>query len=125
INEVPDELTLANNQRSVFIDVIDGREKILVLGNAPHPDIAALRNAISSNENYEVDVAYISDFEGGLADYNVLILHGLPSTTGNVALLGQIRNANIPVMVVASSQTNMGGLADFGLRVGTSKQTFN
>lgn len=125
INEVPDELTLANNQRSVFIDVIDGREKILVLGNAPHPDIAALRNAISSNENYEVDVAYISDFEGGLADYNVLILHGLPSTTGNVALLEQIRNANIPVMVVASSQTNMGGLADFGLRVGTSQQTFN
>ena len=125
INAVPDELTLANNQRSVFIDVIDGREKVLVLGNAPHPDIAALRNAITSNENYEVSVSYINEFKERLSDYNVLILHGLPSLNGNANLLSQIRDSKIPVMVVVSSQTNLGSLTDFGLRIGSAKNTFN
>ncbi len=125
INAVPDELTLANNQRSVFIDVIDGREKVLILGNAPHPDIAALRNAISSNENYEVEVAYITDFQNKLLDYNVLILHGLPSGDGNANLLNQMRDTKIPVMVVVSSQTNLGNLTDFGVRIGSSKNTLN
>lgn len=125
INPVPDELTLANNQRSVFIDVIDGREKVLILGNAPHPDIAALRNAISSNENYEVDVAYISDFQKKLNDYNVLVLHGLPSGDGDVKLLEEMRNSKIPVLIVVSSQTNIGSLTNFGVRMSSSKNTLN
>src|SRR5690606_34174101 len=125
INPLPDELTLANNQRSVFIDVIDGREKVLILGNAPHPDIAALRNAISSNENYEVNVAYIHDSQENLRDYNVLFLHGLPSGDGNVKLIEQMRDSKIPVMVVVTGQSNLASLTDFGARINSAKLTFN
>ena len=117
INALPDELTLANNQRAIFIEVIDGREKVLVLGNSPHPDIAALRNAISSNENYEVDVAYIDDFKESLSDYDVLVLHGLPSRNGNDNLIENIQDANIPVMAIVSSQTSVGDLSMYGLGV--------
>lgn len=125
INPVPGELTLANNQRSVFIDVIDGREKVLILGKAPHPDIASLRNAISSNENYEVNVGYINDFQENLRDYNVLILHGLPSGNGNVELIEQMRDSKIPVMVVVTGQSNLASLTDFGVRINSAKNTFN
>lgn len=40
-NPVSGEVTRANNSRSVYIDIIDGREKVLILGQAPHPDIVA------------------------------------------------------------------------------------
>ena len=43
----------SNNHTKFFIDVIDSRNKIALIGNAPHPDLAALKNAMEGNPNYE------------------------------------------------------------------------
>jgi hypothetical protein len=43
-----------NNRSSVFIEVVEGRKKILVIAPAPHPDIKALREVIEKNPNYEL-----------------------------------------------------------------------
>jgi hypothetical protein len=44
-----------NNNRSVFsIEVLSDRKQVLILGSSPHPDMAALGNAIRSAERYEV-----------------------------------------------------------------------
>ena len=54
------EHTLLNNRREVYIDVIDGRERILLLALSPHPDIKALRAIIEKSKNYELDVRILS-----------------------------------------------------------------
>ena len=127
INALQNEVTLSNNQRSVYIDIIDSREKVLILGHAPHPDAVALRNAISSNENYEVEVAYLSDFEGNFGDYNVLVLNQLPSGSGDLDLRKKIEDAGIPVFAIVGGQTSLGELANYGLgvRFTSGKNTFN
>ena len=51
-----DEFTAANNRRFAFIDVIDGKEKILIAASSPHPDLKALVSAVESNENYEIEL---------------------------------------------------------------------
>ncbi|MBC7654004.1 MAG: hypothetical protein H7098_05945, partial [Oligoflexus sp.] len=49
---IKDELTLENNAQTIFVEVLDGKEKILILADAPHPDISAIKQAIESNKNY-------------------------------------------------------------------------
>src|SRR5690554_7254419 len=86
-----------------------------------------MRNAISSNENYEVDVAFASDFKGNVGDYNVIVTHGLPSRNVNPALINEIRTSQIPVFAILSAQTNLPGLANFGVGVQiiNDKRAFN
>lgn len=127
IKPAENEITLANNNRVVFIEVIDGREKILILGNAPHPDILAIRSAIAANENYEVEVAFAQDFKGNLNDYNVVVTHGLPSLQTNAALIDDIKKSGKPVFAVVTGQTNLGSFNNFGVgvQVRAGRQAYN
>lgn len=47
----PQERNVKNNRASVFIEVVEGRKKILLVAAAPHPDIKALRSVIEQNSN--------------------------------------------------------------------------
>lgn len=69
------EQNKSNNTSSFVIEVIDKREKILLLANAPHPDINALKSAIEANQSYEVDVKLAENFTGSLKPYSLLIIH--------------------------------------------------
>jgi len=64
-----------NNSMSFVVDVIDKREKILLLANAPHPDISALKQAIETNQSYEVEVKLAENFNVSLKPYSLVILH--------------------------------------------------
>jgi len=43
------EMNKRNNAMSIFIEVIDGKKKIVLIAPAPHPDIKALRSVIEKN----------------------------------------------------------------------------
>jgi hypothetical protein len=47
------EYNTQNNRASVFVEVVEGKKKILVIASAPHPDIKALREVVEKNSNYE------------------------------------------------------------------------
>ena len=79
ISTLEEDKNKQNNSQSFVIDVIDNREKVLILANAPHPDIAALEQSISSAQTYEVDVALINDFTKPLKPYSLIILHQTPT----------------------------------------------
>jgi len=49
----PGEVNTRNNQGSVFIEVVEGRKKILLVAAAPHPDVKALREVVEKNSNYQ------------------------------------------------------------------------
>ena len=84
LSRVEEEVSFANNEQDIFIDVLDGRQKILILANAPHPDITALKQSMELNDNYEVTVALANDFNQSLKDYNLVVLHQLPSLTNPI-----------------------------------------
>ena len=72
---VDGEQIKGNNTMSFVVDVIDKREKILLLANAPHPDINMLKQAIESNQSYEVEVKTVENFNMSLKPYSLVILH--------------------------------------------------
>ena len=52
LSSVKNEMTLLNNVKDVYIDVKDAKDKVLIIADAPHPDIAAIRQALDQNKNY-------------------------------------------------------------------------
>ncbi|MCR4828766.1 MAG: hypothetical protein K5864_04810 [Bacteroidales bacterium] len=117
-----DEQSTTNNYRSVPVEVIDGHQKIAIIAAAPHPDVAALRQSITANSNYEVDCFLAS--ESGLEkigasqsnarqrfvpdDYNMLVFHQLPSKSGAVnADMTTWLKGGVPALFVLGSATDL------------------
>jgi hypothetical protein len=75
VGEVPNELTTANNSQDAYLEIIDGKEKILMIGFAPHPDMKAINSALSKNENYEITqyIPGVDDFE--VDQYDLIIIN--------------------------------------------------
>lgn len=108
LSKVEGEITTDNNVQDIYVEVLDARQKILLLANAPHPDIAALHSGIESNKNYQVDVMLAADLKGSVADYNLVILHNLPSSTNQIkSALDEIKRNEIPVLFFVGSQTSL------------------
>ncbi len=106
------ELSYLNNVKDVFIDVIDGRQKILLLADAPHPDLGAMKNAIETNQNYEVQIIYANelpaDISAKISEYSLVILHQLPSTdysTKNV--FDALDKFKMPRLYILGNQSNL------------------
>ena len=79
------ERNTANNTREILVDVLDARQRILLLAEAPHPDVSALRQALDANENYETTYAKLSEFDGNLADVDLVVFHGVGRSSERAA----------------------------------------
>ncbi len=114
------ELTEANNYKDIFVEVLDSRQKILILAHSPHPDIRAIKDAILSNKNYEVTTKMASEFNGKMDEYSLVIFHQLPSQANTAsALIAQAKKMNLPAVFVLGSQSNITGFnnLDLGLTI--------
>lgn len=111
LSPVSSELSTQNNTRSIFVEVINGKQKVLIVANSPHPDIAAIKQSIEVNKNYEVKTAYIDNVKPeDLRNASMLILHQLPSVSNNTQqLLKEISDK--PVWFIAGAQSNTTGLS--------------
>lgn len=100
LSALPEEMTFANNSNDVFIDVLDGRQKIVILTDGPHPDIAAIKASIEKNQNYEVESYRLDDFDKSLKRYELVILYQLPNTRTPIQKIrSDIAAAGIPVWI--------------------------
>ena len=108
VSAVNGEVSTANNVKDIFIEVLDARTKILLLANSPHPDIAALNEAISINKNYTVTVATINDLKVNVGDFDLVVLHQLPSVSnGADAVLNVLNNKKIPRIFIIGGQSDV------------------
>jgi hypothetical protein len=126
--QVNGEHTVANNVKEVVIEVIDARQKVLLLANAPHPDLAAIKQAVTNNKNYEIEIQYIADFKGDAAKYDLVIFHALPGSNGDAkSALSQVASAKKPQWFILGNQSNLGqfSLAQSVLRVSGSVTSTN
>ena len=104
--KIAGEASTVNNAKEIFIDVLDARQKILLLGNSPHPDISAFRQMLDLNKNYAVAVAYASEPGLDVSKYDFVVLHNLPSRTNDIAgILRVMNDKRIPRFFIAGMQT--------------------
>ncbi len=102
------ELNTINNSQNFIVDVIDTREKILILASAPHPDVAAIKESIESGQTYEVETGY-ADFSKPLKPYSLVILHNIQISNSRLAT--ELANNNQPYLLIVPRQNdNIPGL---------------
>lgn len=92
------EKNSANNVQSFVVEIIDNREKLLILAQSPHPDIAALRQSLEDPGNYEVTTAYYESGLPPLKPYSLVILHGY--TSKFVSAINECRSSAVPFWIV-------------------------
>ncbi len=108
VTSVAGEISTANNYQDIVVEVLDGRQKILLLQSAPHPDIAALKQAIERNRNYSVENFMLSDFNGSVAAYSLVILHQIPSISDvGFQVTNQLKTIPVPVLYIIGAQSNI------------------
>lgn len=107
VKPLDQEVSTTNNRQTVYIDVLEGKEKVLILANAPHPDISALKQGISVNKNYDVDVVFPFENPKNIDQYQVVILHNLPSSLKSASgILPQLSNKSVWYIVGAGTDMN-------------------
>jgi hypothetical protein len=110
VTELDGELTYKNNSWDLYIDVIDNRQVILCLANAPHPDLSAIRSTVESNPGYEFRMVLAGEFDGNLTGVNMVILHQLPSSANNASsLIEKLSKQSVPVWYILGSQSSVQG----------------
>ncbi len=124
------EVSTQNNNQIIYVEVLDGREKILLVADAPHPDLGAIKQGIENNKNYEVTLAFADNIPQKTTDFGLVILHNLPSKTHAVSsLLSSIKQKNKWFIVGAQTNTsnlnNDQNLIDFGTSNQTQSYTAN
>lgn len=107
IEPLANETNIANNVRVFYFNVVDEDRKVTIVSPAPHPDIAAIRQALSSNLNYKVDV-YTSDQQNiDLSETDLLIVHQLPQNQAGSPVLTKATSLRIPVWIILGNGTSL------------------
>lgn len=107
LTALSNELSLINNTQTIFVDVIDGRKNVLIIANAPHPDISAIRQSIEINKNYSVKVRMAQDASPAeIQEAGLLILHQVPSISNNARDILKL-GSDKPILYVLGAQSNI------------------
>jgi hypothetical protein len=93
------------------IDVINGKEKILFLAFAPHPDIKAFKSIIEKNDFFELQVQILQSTEPsqiGKDPFDILILHQVPDVYGSsTGIVSALLSKKKPAFFIVGSKTNI------------------
>jgi len=127
LRAVEGEVNADNNTQDIYIDVLDDRQRILILAAMPHPDVAAVRGALDRLEGYATELAYANSYTGEPADNDLIVLVQVPGgRTPLPNVMQRIVQRNIPTLILYGQQSDAKQLAslDPGIAVTNVQRSF-
>ncbi|NLA23558.1 MAG: hypothetical protein GX879_01190, partial [Bacteroidales bacterium] len=122
------EISLDNNSRIFVVDIIDNRKNILFLSNGVHPDIGAIANALKDQPDYSITTKIISDASLKFENYELIVLHQIPSEK-NVApqLIQYLKQSKTPALYILGEQTALDAFNQIqtGLSISSLKSSYD
>jgi len=117
------EINTVNNRASAFVEVVQGKKKILIIAPSPHPDIKALREVVDKNPNYEfllhipgIDEQPSANLSPDKID--LVIFHHAPDLRGKTReLFQQFALSRTSMFVVIGPQTDWQQLVKQGMPI--------
>ena len=95
-----------NNQAGFVINVLEKKQKILILSDGPHPDIGAIKNTLDLQTTYDVSVYTEEPFPANLKDFNLVILNQLPTSGKSAAdIVKNAEKSRIPILFIVGNKT--------------------
>ena len=102
-----DEIDTVNNEKDRFIEIIEGKEKILLVAPAPYPDIRAIRSALAQSENYQTQIYIPGLSKTSPIDTFDLVIHH-QAFSNNFPLLDYLGNPSF--LYILSNNSNLNWL---------------
>jgi hypothetical protein len=106
-----EEFSNKNNAKDAYIDIVDGKEKVLLVALAPHPDLKAFKSIIEKNDLYELTIKIVQSddlSQIGSQPFDVLVLHQLPDIYGMGGnVVSRLLAQGKPTLFVLGNQTNL------------------
>jgi hypothetical protein len=122
ISRANNEYNYVNNKRSVYIEVIDSRSKILLLASSPHPDVAAFKYLIEQDQNCEVISNLVSEWDKKIDAIDMIIWFD-PGYNFDQSIQNAIVEKNKPVWYVVAPNTSAGVIEKLKIGMTTSGGT--
>lgn len=107
IDIIDGEVITSNNNKRIFIEVIDKQYKVLFHAKSPHPDLASLKNILG--DHFNVETIFGDDEIPELNDYDVIFLHQIPYTGMNNYKTLELRlneNKDIPIFHIIGESSD-------------------
>ncbi len=96
-----------NNSKAFTVKVIEREGKILCVYEAAHPDVDAILQALKGTNSLNIKAVEASDFIASDAEYDLIILHGLPSQKHPMGeLLQKSSDKQIPILFIIGKSTD-------------------
>ena len=77
---------------------MDTRYKILILYDAIHPDISAIKSVLDKNKNYEIEKEKFSEFNSNYDKYNLVIYFALSENKLNK--LEKLKSSDVSLLLL-------------------------
>lgn len=107
IDTLPDEISSENNTRDFYLQAQDFKKNILIIADAPHPDISAIRQSLQAAGSYEINFSYAQDLKtSDITKADLIILYQLPSLRTSLREFLSLIKAK-PVWYVLGAQTDL------------------
>ena len=111
LTQFENELNTINNTEQVLIDVIDNRDRVLIIASAPHPDIAVIRGSLLQKDGLEVEVTYIEQLTQNLDEYHLIIAHGFFDNRFN-GMWSKVWESKVPLWCILNGNVRLGDMMD-------------
>lgn len=124
VNKATNEFNYSNNSKTIYVEVVDSRKSVLFISGAPHPDIAAIKDALEKDENLQIRTETIRTWDRKLDGVDLIIWHE-PGIGFEQTIVDQIKSKKLPVWYVIGPYTNSSVISklDIGLSVPSSNQS--
>lgn len=109
VGALSNEITTKNNSQTFYVEVIDGRQKVLLAAAAPHPDLGVLKEAISLNKHYEAKLALADDLNAiDPSKFDLIVLYQLPDAQNiSASFLQKATALKKPIWYILGAQSNV------------------
>ncbi len=106
IESVNNERNTKNNKAGFVINVLENKQKILIISDGSHPDIGAIKNTLEEQKTYEVSVFTEEPYPSNLNDFNLLVLYQLPTAGKSAAtIIETAKKSRLPLLFVVGNKT--------------------
>lgn len=106
IETVENERNTANNTAGFVINVLENKQKILILSDGWHPDIGAIKNTLEQQLTYDVSVFTQEPYPANLSDFNLIILNQLPTAGKSISqIVEKARAGRLPLLFIVGNKT--------------------
>lgn len=119
VERLPGEATYVNNSLVFQVNVLKSKQKVLLVAQAPHPDLGAYKQAIESNAAYQAEITYLDAVsESKLKNADMVVFYQLPGLRNEG--FGWVQYAtqqSIPALLVLGASTNSNALTQLPMNI--------